>query len=122
MNPADIEDQVKDISSHEIENVNGIDEVLFSPEEETVLVRKIDLSRFYRPSRSCTCSPILTEPNKSMSNQKPVLHRANAMCSISNAKISGMEVDLNLTCNQILDCLGGLLREIRGVRGAQQVW
>lgn len=44
MDPADVEDQVKGVSSHEIENVNGTDEVSFSPEEEKALVRKIDLT------------------------------------------------------------------------------
>jgi hypothetical protein len=44
MDPADVEDQVKGVSSHEIENVNGTEEVSFSPEEEKALVRKIDLT------------------------------------------------------------------------------
>lgn len=38
------ESQLKDISSHEIEDVNISESVSFSPEEEKALVRKIDLT------------------------------------------------------------------------------
>lgn len=40
----DFESQLKDVSSHEIENVNISESVSFSPEEEKALVRKIDLT------------------------------------------------------------------------------
>lgn len=40
----DFESQPKDVSSHEIENVNISECVSFSPEEEKALVRKIDLT------------------------------------------------------------------------------
>lgn len=43
MDTADLEGQVKDISPHEIENVDAIEAVLFIPEEKA-LVRKIDLT------------------------------------------------------------------------------
>ena len=35
---------MKDVSSHEIENVNATETVSFTPEEEKALVRKIDLT------------------------------------------------------------------------------
>lgn len=40
----DFESQLKDVSSHEIENVNIAESVSYSPEEEKALVRKIDLT------------------------------------------------------------------------------
>jgi len=42
MGPADFESQVKDVSSHEIENVNIAEAVSFTLEEERTLVKKID--------------------------------------------------------------------------------
>ncbi|KAL5356407.1 major facilitator superfamily domain-containing protein [Aspergillus floccosus] len=81
MDAADVENQVKDVSSHEIENVNGTDVVSFSPEEEKALVRKIDLTLL---------------PTIWVMYLLSYLDRTN----IGNAKISGMEVDLELTSNQ----------------------
>jgi hypothetical protein len=40
----DFESQLKDVSSHEIENVNIAESISYSPEEEKALVRKIDLT------------------------------------------------------------------------------
>lgn len=44
MDATDVEDQKKYISPHEIENVDVTEAVLFTPEEEKALVRKIDLT------------------------------------------------------------------------------
>lgn len=44
MDPIDVEQQAKETSSHQIENVDGIDAVTFTPEEERALVKKIDLT------------------------------------------------------------------------------
>ncbi|KAI9926237.1 hypothetical protein ASPWEDRAFT_30629 [Aspergillus wentii DTO 134E9] len=79
MDPADVEGQMKDVSSHEIENVT--EAVSFSPEEEKALVKKIDLTLL---------------PTVWIMYLLSYLDRTN----IGNAKISGMEVELNLTSNQ----------------------
>lgn len=45
MNTDDIyEGQLKDASSHEIEDVDATDVISFTPEEEKALVRKIDMT------------------------------------------------------------------------------
>lgn len=44
MDAAVIEEQAKEISSHEVENVAAIETVLFTDEEEKALLRKIDLT------------------------------------------------------------------------------
>lgn len=44
MNAADFERQVKEISSHEVENVDAIGVISFTHEEENALVKKIDLT------------------------------------------------------------------------------
>jgi hypothetical protein len=44
MDTADFESQMKDVSSHEIENVNTTENVSFAPEEEKALVQKIDMT------------------------------------------------------------------------------
>lgn len=44
MDTADVESQTKEISSHEVENVDTIEAVPFTDEEEKALVRKIDLT------------------------------------------------------------------------------
>lgn len=44
MDRVDVEGQLKDVSSHEIENVNIAEAISISPEEEKALVRKIDLT------------------------------------------------------------------------------
>ncbi|KAJ5459529.1 uncharacterized protein N7458_001081 [Penicillium daleae] len=80
MNSVDIEGQIKnDISSKEIEHAS-IHET-FSPEEEKALVRKIDLTLL---------------PTIWIMYLLSYLDRTN----IGNAKISGMQTDLNLTSNQ----------------------
>ncbi|OGM46829.1 vitamin H transporter [Aspergillus bombycis] len=81
MDLADAEGQLKDISSHEIENVNITEAVSFTSEEEKALVRKIDLTLL---------------PTIWIMYLLSYLDRTN----IGNAKISGMEVDLSLTSNQ----------------------
>ncbi|KAJ6051394.1 vitamin H transporter [Penicillium canescens] len=81
MDSADFESQLKDISSHEIENVNITEGVSFTTEEERALVRKIDLTLL---------------PTIWVMYLLSYLDRTN----IGNAKISGMELDLNLTSNQ----------------------
>ncbi|KAB8200213.1 major facilitator superfamily domain-containing protein [Aspergillus parasiticus] len=80
MDLSDVEGQMKDISSHEIENVNT-EAVSFTPEEEKALVRKVDLTLL---------------PTIWVMYLLSYLDRTN----IGNAKISGMEVDLNLSSNQ----------------------
>ncbi|KAE8411019.1 major facilitator superfamily domain-containing protein [Aspergillus pseudocaelatus] len=81
MDLSDVEGNMKDVSSHEIENVNASETVSFTPEEEKALVRKIDLTLL---------------PTIWIMYLLSYLDRTN----IGNAKISGMEVDLNLTSNQ----------------------
>ncbi|CAG8195269.1 unnamed protein product [Penicillium olsonii] len=81
MDPVDTESQAKEISSNQIENVNATDEFLFTPEEEKALVKKVDLTLL---------------PTIWIMYLLSYLDRTN----IGNAKISGMEVDLNLTSNQ----------------------
>ncbi|KAE8163308.1 major facilitator superfamily domain-containing protein [Aspergillus tamarii] len=81
MDLSDVEGNMKDVSSHEIENVNATETVSFTPEEEKALVRKIDLTLL---------------PTIWIMYLLSYLDRTN----IGNAKISGMEVDLNLTSNQ----------------------
>ncbi|KAJ5082307.1 major facilitator superfamily domain-containing protein [Penicillium argentinense] len=81
MNPADVEGQLKEGFSHEIENVNAADAVSFTPEEEKALVRRIDLALL---------------PTIWVMYLLSYLDRTN----IGNAKISGMEVDLSLTSNE----------------------
>lgn len=44
MNATDVEAPMKDISSQEVENVDGIDAISFTDEEEKALVKKIDLT------------------------------------------------------------------------------
>lgn len=44
MGPGDVEDQLKNTSSDQIENVNTTGTTSFTPEEEKALVRKIDLT------------------------------------------------------------------------------
>ncbi|KJK66808.1 Major Facilitator Superfamily protein [Aspergillus parasiticus SU-1] len=80
MDLSDVEGQTKDISSHEIENVNT-EAASFTPEEEKALVRKVDLTLL---------------PTIWVMYLLSYLDRTN----IGNAKISGMEVDLNLSSNQ----------------------
>ncbi|OQE13722.1 hypothetical protein PENFLA_c044G02028 [Penicillium flavigenum] len=77
----DFESQLKDVSSHEIENVNIAESVSYSPEEEKALVRKIDLTLL---------------PTIWVMYLLSYLDRTN----IGNAKISGMEVDLSLSSNE----------------------
>ncbi|CAG8372394.1 unnamed protein product [Penicillium salamii] len=81
MNPANIECQARKISSDQIENVTAIDAISFTPEEEKALLRKVDLTLL---------------PTIWIMYLLSYLDRTN----IGNAKISGMEVDLNLTSNQ----------------------
>ncbi|KAI9040023.1 vitamin H transporter [Aspergillus affinis] len=81
MDPVDAESQLKDVSSHEIENVNIAEAISITPEEEKALVRKIDLTLL---------------PTIWIMYLLSYLDRTN----IGNAKISGMEVDLNLSSNQ----------------------
>ncbi|KAJ5363405.1 major facilitator superfamily domain-containing protein [Penicillium brevicompactum] len=81
MDPIDVEQQAKETSSHQIENVDVIDAVTFTPEEERALVKKIDLTLL---------------PTIWIMYLLSYLDRTN----IGNAKISGMEVDLRLTSNQ----------------------
>ncbi|RAQ53615.1 vitamin H transporter [Aspergillus flavus] len=80
MDLSDIEGQMKDISSHEIEHVNN-EAASFTEEEEKALVRKVDLTLL---------------PTIWVMYLLSYLDRTN----IGNAKISGMEVDLELTSNQ----------------------
>ncbi|KAJ5377125.1 uncharacterized protein N7496_004534 [Penicillium cataractarum] len=80
MTSTDIEGQFKhDISSKEIEHASIHDS--FSPEEEKALLRKIDLTLL---------------PTIWFMYLLSYLDRTN----IGNAKISGMQTDLNLTSNQ----------------------
>lgn len=44
MDRDDVESQVKEISSHEIENVNVTEADFFTSEEEKALVRKVDFT------------------------------------------------------------------------------
>lgn len=44
MDSSDIEDQVKNFSSHEIENVDNRYAISFSPEEEKALLKKVDFT------------------------------------------------------------------------------
>jgi hypothetical protein len=44
MDGSDVEGQVKYVSPHEIENADGAEAALFTPEEEKALLRKIDLT------------------------------------------------------------------------------
>ncbi|KAJ5963113.1 major facilitator superfamily domain-containing protein [Penicillium waksmanii] len=81
MNAADLEGQGKEIASHEVENVDAIGAISFTDEEEKALVKKIDLTLL---------------PTIWVMYLLSYLDRTN----IGNAKISGMEVDLNLTSNQ----------------------
>ncbi|KAF9884557.1 hypothetical protein FE257_001502 [Aspergillus nanangensis] len=81
MDSTNIEGQVKDVSTYEIENVKLTDPVLFTAEEEKALVRKIDLTLL---------------PTIWVMYLLSYLDRTN----IGNAKISGMEEDLNLSSNQ----------------------
>ncbi|KAF7622115.1 hypothetical protein AFLA_008662 [Aspergillus flavus NRRL3357] len=80
MDLSDVEGQMKDISSHEIEHVNN-EAASFTEEEEKALVRKVDLTLL---------------PTIWVMYLLSYLDRTN----IGNAKISGMEVDLELTSNQ----------------------
>ncbi|GKZ96520.1 hypothetical protein AnigIFM59636_011035 [Aspergillus niger] len=75
------EGQLKDASSHEIEDVDATEVVSFTPEEEKALVKKIDMTLL---------------PTVWVMYLLSYLDRTN----IGNAKISGMEVDLNLTSNE----------------------
>ncbi|KAJ5762854.1 major facilitator superfamily domain-containing protein [Penicillium manginii] len=81
MNATDLEGQGKEIASHEFENVDAIGAISFTDEEEKALVKKIDLTLL---------------PTIWVMYLLSYLDRTN----IGNAKISGMEVDLNLTSNQ----------------------
>ncbi|KAJ5243535.1 vitamin H transporter [Penicillium citrinum] len=81
MDTAVVEEHAKEISSNEIENVAAIEVVSFTDEEEKALVKKIDLTLL---------------PTIWVMYLLSYLDRTN----IGNAKISGMEVDLNLTSNQ----------------------
>ncbi|KAK1144192.1 hypothetical protein N8T08_005605 [Aspergillus melleus] len=81
MDRVDVEGQLKDVSSHEIENVNIAEAISITPEEEKALVRKIDLTLL---------------PTIWIMYLLSYLDRTN----IGNAKISGMEVDLELSSNQ----------------------
>ncbi|OJZ81105.1 hypothetical protein ASPFODRAFT_223305 [Aspergillus luchuensis CBS 106.47] len=82
MDTVDIhEGQLKDASSHEIEDVDATEVISFTPEEEKALVRKIDMTLL---------------PTVWVMYLLSYLDRTN----IGNAKISGMQVDLNLTSNE----------------------
>ncbi|GKZ31080.1 hypothetical protein AbraIFM66950_011139 [Aspergillus brasiliensis] len=75
------EGQLKDASSDEIEDVDVTEVVSFTPEEERALVRKIDMTLL---------------PTVWVMYLLSYLDRTN----IGNAKISGMQVDLDLTSNE----------------------
>ncbi|XRM42296.1 hypothetical protein ABZX51_005521 [Aspergillus tubingensis] len=82
MDTVDIhEGQLKDASSHEIEDVDATEVISFTPEEEKALVRKIDMTLL---------------PTVWVMYLLSYLDRTN----IGNAKISGMQVDLHLTSNE----------------------
>ncbi|GKZ24642.1 hypothetical protein AbraIFM66951_011912 [Aspergillus brasiliensis] len=82
MDTVDIhEGQLKDASSDEIEDVGATEAVSFTPEEERALVRKIDMTLL---------------PTVWVMYLLSYLDRTN----IGNAKISGMQIDLDLTSNE----------------------
>ncbi|CEJ59053.1 Putative Vitamin H transporter [Penicillium brasilianum] len=81
MDTLSFDEQAKEVSSHEVENVAAIEAVSFTDEQEKALVRKIDLTLL---------------PTIWVMYLLSYLDRTN----IGNAKISGMQVDLNLTSNQ----------------------
>ncbi|KAJ5288175.1 vitamin H transporter [Penicillium angulare] len=93
MDAADVESQAKEISSHEVENVDAIEEFSFTGEEEKVLVRKIDLTLL----PTIWVMYLLSYLDRT---KQVLLRQGQARTLIANAKISGMEVDLNLTSNQ----------------------
>lgn len=100
MGSLDLEGQDKAAMSKEIEHVS-VAEPSFSPEEEKALVRKIDLTLLptiwimyllsYLDRTKCV-DPALTPAHMRDAN--------GDSCSIGNAKISGMETDLNLSSNE----------------------
>jgi hypothetical protein len=94
-------DQTKDgISSKQIEHADLQETVPFSHQEEKALVRKIDLAllpviwfmyllSYMDRTKYVACTQFHDE-----------LATNDSCNSIGNAKISGMETDLNLTSNQ----------------------
>ncbi|KAJ5111603.1 major facilitator superfamily domain-containing protein [Penicillium argentinense] len=82
MAPSTIEDQIKmDVTSEKIEHASIDETPSFTPEEEKALVRKIDLTLL---------------PTMWIMYLLSYMDRTN----IGNAKISGMETDLNLTSGE----------------------
>lgn len=99
MDSADIEHQVKnDISSKEIEHASIQETPTFTPDEEKALVRKIDLTLL--PTIWVMYLLSYLDRTKYVATSCVFFSLTTHFCSIGNAKISGMETDLDLNSNE----------------------
>ena len=99
MDSAGLEDQGKEISSHEVANVDAIETISFTHEEEKPLVKKVDLTLL--PTIWARYLLSYMDRTKCISVEVESCYcQLLFLYSIGNAKVSGMEVDLKLTSNQ----------------------